>query len=71
MSKQFYFLVMFCSICLFQKAIAQDDDKKRPNIIFILTDDQRFDAIGYAGNPYVKTPEMDDLAESGLILIQP
>ncbi|GAK98045.1 hypothetical protein JCM19294_1667 [Nonlabens tegetincola] len=56
---------MFCSICLFQKAIAQDDDKKRPNIIFILTDDQRFDAIGYAGNPYVKTPEMDDLAESG------
>ena len=38
---------------------------KKPNIIFILTDDQRFDAIGYAGNKYVDTPEMDDLAKSG------
>jgi arylsulfatase A-like enzyme len=37
----------------------------KPNIIFILTDDQRFDAIGYVGNEYVETPEMDQLAKSG------
>lgn len=37
----------------------------KPNIIFILTDDQRFDAIGYHGNKFVETPEMDDLAKSG------
>lgn len=37
----------------------------RPNIIFILTDDQRFDALGYAGNPLSHTPEMDRLAQSG------
>ena len=37
----------------------------RPNIIFILTDDQRFDAIGYSGNSLVHTPEMDSLARSG------
>ncbi|PPK87862.1 arylsulfatase A-like enzyme [Neolewinella xylanilytica] len=37
----------------------------RPNIIFILTDDQRFDALGYAGNPLAHTPEMDRLAEAG------
>lgn len=37
----------------------------KPNIIFILTDDQRFDAIGYAGNQFVETPQMDDLAKSG------
>lgn len=40
--------------------------KKKPNIIFILTDDQRWDALGYAGNPIIKTPNMDKLAGSGL-----
>ncbi|MFY9363107.1 MAG: sulfatase/phosphatase domain-containing protein, partial [Dysgonamonadaceae bacterium] len=35
----------------------------RPNIIFILTDDQRWDALGYAGNKIIRTPEMDKLAK--------
>ncbi|MFB0908611.1 MAG: sulfatase-like hydrolase/transferase, partial [Spirosomataceae bacterium] len=48
-------------------AIAQTAKKaKKPNIIFILTDDQRWDALGYAGNPYVNTPEMDKLAMQGV-----
>lgn len=38
---------------------------ERPNIIFILTDDQRWDALGFAGNPIIHTPEMDALARSG------
>lgn len=38
---------------------------ERPNIIFILTDDQRYDALGYAGNTLAHTPEMDQLAKSG------
>lgn len=38
---------------------------KKPNIIFILTDDQRWDALGVAGNPIIQTPEMDALAKSG------
>lgn len=37
----------------------------KPNIIFILTDDQRFDALGYAGNELISTPEMDKLAKEG------
>ena len=41
---------------------AQD---QRPNILFILTDDQRWDALGFAGNPIIQTPEMDRLAEEG------
>lgn len=39
--------------------------EKQPNIIFILTDDQRYDALGYAGNDIIQTPEMDKLAEEG------
>ena len=40
-------------------------DLNKPNIIFILTDDQRWDALGYAGNPIIQTPNMDQLAEAG------
>ncbi len=38
----------------------------RPNFLFILTDDQRFDAVGYAGHPIVKTPNIDKLAQRGV-----
>jgi arylsulfatase A-like enzyme len=38
---------------------------EKPNIIFILTDDQRWDALGYSGNKIIQTPEMDKLAENG------
>ncbi len=41
-------------------------DGKRPNIIFILTDDQRWDALGFAGNQIIQTPHMDELASKGL-----
>ena len=39
---------------------------KKPNIIFIVTDDQRWDAMGYADNTIIQTPNMDELARSGL-----
>ncbi|MEL7162350.1 MAG: sulfatase, partial [Bacteroidota bacterium] len=39
--------------------------RERPNIIFILTDDQRFDALGHYGNDLALTPEMDQLAAGG------
>jgi hypothetical protein len=37
-----------------------------PNIIFLLTDDQRWDAMGCMGNPDIVTPEMDRLAGEGV-----
>jgi len=38
----------------------------RPNVLFILTDDQRFDALGCAGNPIIRTPNVDRLAGEGI-----
>ncbi len=38
---------------------------KRPNIVFILVDDLRWDALGFAGHPFAKTPNIDRLAGSG------
>lgn len=40
--------------------------RKKPNIIFLLTDDQRYDALGCAGNPIIRTPNMDWLARNGM-----
>lgn len=38
----------------------------RPNVLFILTDDQRWDALGLAGNRHLKTPNMDRLGREGV-----
>ena len=37
-----------------------------PNVLLIVTDDQRRDAIGFAGNEILRTPEMDALAADGV-----
>lgn len=39
---------------------------KRPNVLFILTDDMRWDAFGLGGNPHVKTPHIDRLGKEGV-----
>ncbi len=39
---------------------------QRPNIILILTDDQRWDAMGFMGHPFLETPNMDRLARDGV-----
>ncbi|MDH4477194.1 MAG: sulfatase-like hydrolase/transferase, partial [Verrucomicrobiaceae bacterium] len=38
----------------------------RPNVLFILTDDQRADAIGLGGSKHLKTPNMDRLGKEGV-----
>lgn len=37
----------------------------RPNVIFILTDDQRWDQLSCEGHPFLKTPHIDRLAAEG------
>lgn len=63
LSKFFFYLILITGISL---SLTLKHKKKKPNIIFILTDDQRWDALGFAGNPIIKTPHMDDLARNGL-----
>src|SRR5678815_4399111 len=37
----------------------------RPNIVFILVDDLRWDELGIAGHPYIKTPGIDRIGKDG------
>ena len=39
---------------------------ERPNVWLVMTDQQRWDTIGYAGNEVAETPNMDRLAEEGI-----
>ncbi|MFM8618177.1 MAG: sulfatase-like hydrolase/transferase [Opitutaceae bacterium] len=37
-----------------------------PNILFVMTDQQRFDTIAALGHPHVRTPNLDRLAARGI-----
>ena len=44
---------------------APQPSKQRPNILFVFSDDQRWDTIHAVGNPEIRTPNLDRLVESG------
>jgi len=46
------------------------DTPRKPNVIFILTDDQGWGDAKFAGHPYLKTPNLDRLAKEGTWLRQ-
>jgi arylsulfatase A-like enzyme len=41
-------------------------DPNRPNVLFVLTDDQGYWALGAAGNTEIRTPNLDALAGRGI-----
>lgn len=46
---------------------ARAEDIKRPNIVFICSDQHAARCIGYAGHPVVQTPNLDRIARQGVI----
>jgi arylsulfatase A-like enzyme len=62
---QYYILIFMLITCYSCKTKSTHDSK--PNIIFILTDDQRWDALGAMGNPIIETPHIDELANTGIL----
>ncbi len=54
-------LVLMSASCF-----AQSEPDRKPNIVFLMTDDQRWDTLGCYGRTDVITPHIDKLAEQGV-----
>jgi arylsulfatase A-like enzyme len=54
-----------CLAAISLSAAVHADDGRPPNIVFLLTDDQRPDTIGALGNRHIRTPHLDRLVRSG------
>jgi N-acetylglucosamine-6-sulfatase len=39
----------------------------RPNVVYIITDDQRWDLLSLRGHPFVRTPNMDRIGRQGVL----
>src|SRR5262249_21604369 len=59
-------LAAIVSLMLTETLSHADEPPCKPNVVFLLTDDQRWDAMGCAGNKLIQTPSMDALARDGV-----
>ncbi|MFT5470128.1 MAG: putative membrane-bound dehydrogenase-like protein [Verrucomicrobiales bacterium] len=61
--------ILAIALALFfcQQLLAQDSSKERPpNVVFILTDNHGAWTLGCYGNPDIKTPNIDRMADEGV-----
>ncbi len=69
MNRKVFVIAILVSIGFFASGNllgASDSSKTRPNLLLIMTDQQRFDALSMAGNTFLKTPNMDRIAKEGV-----
>jgi arylsulfatase A-like enzyme len=59
-------LAIAVSLTAYSADNAQSKNEENPNILLIMTDQQSWDAVGYAGNKQIKTPNLDRLAREGV-----
>lgn len=58
--------VLLWMITILSVTACDSKAKKKPNFIIIFTDDQGYQDLGCYGSPDIKTPNLDQLAESGI-----
>ncbi len=72
-------IVVWSGLTAVRAPVAAQTDSVRPqlqpiagaarrNVIFVLVDDLRFDAMGNAGHPWLETPNIDAIARRGVTL---
>lgn len=55
-----------CLLLLLRGGAVSAQQPVRPNVVFVLIDDLRFDDLGCTGHPWVKTPHIDRIAREGV-----
>lgn len=58
---------LFLILTSFQNNPEPEPARKRPNIVFIFSDDHAYQAIGAYGNKFAQTPNIDRIAAEGAI----
>ncbi|MBI3822206.1 MAG: sulfatase [Planctomycetes bacterium] len=62
------FLLLIVAIAIFPAPCdASQPTKKRPNIVFLLADDLRWNVLGCTGDKLARTPHLDALAKRGVV----
>ena len=64
--RRFLQMSMASSMALAAEDLGADEKRKRPNILWICTDQQRYDTINALGNPHIRTPNLDRLVAQGV-----
>jgi arylsulfatase A-like enzyme len=59
-------LLALSMAAFFQGCKTAETKYERPNLIFLLTDDQRDNTLGIMGHPFVHTPNLDRLVQEGV-----
>ena len=55
-----------CVVLLQISAGAVSRAEGKPNIVFVLCDDHRWDAMGCMGHPFIETPHLDQMVRNGV-----
>ncbi|MGB6153293.1 MAG: sulfatase [Pricia sp.] len=63
-------VVLCLSVFLGCKDKAPTEEKKRPNVVFILADDLGIYDLSFTGSNYYETPNIDEIAERGTVFTQ-
>src|SRR3954453_4363794 len=67
MAREFMKVVATAGLFLTGVGVALADGAKRPNIVFVIADVLRYDALRCTGNPHARTPHIDRLAAEGVL----
>lgn len=59
-------IIISLALLPFIQTVAKEPKSARPNIIFVITDDQGKNDLGCEGNPYIQTPHIDAFYEQAL-----
>jgi arylsulfatase A-like enzyme len=66
-----YFLLLLVTSLIFsckEKQKKTETSETKPNVIFVITDDQGYGDLGLTGNPIIKTPTIDEFASESVSL---
>ncbi len=57
---------LFLALLLLVASVLAVETAPRPNILFLLADDVRWDDLGCTGHPFSRTPQLDRIAREGV-----